>query len=330
MMMAVNREKRKMPLGFVKINEFNKENLKTCGLQLICHVWQEFKKEQNHLRAHVNEILHSIFFLGIIHKDSLTPEDILSPEMAETVRREFPEPFKKYKSHLPKRTPFSILLEMMQLTYGTKDRVLPELCSLMKKLKFPYPLGRPANKNQSYYTLESTVICVCSNSQRASDEYFGASLGCRTEKAKSVMIYSSCVNTWHEYVSYAVMSFQQQQGDSLRFHESMQCQAYLRDWKENTYKERQPCMNCTQLFSLSEGTEQEHYPYGNCAETECLSKLLFKDQFMRDNIIIRNYTPEKMNVLKDCTRERLQKVLASIPSLYNVINNDLLCFNLHS
>lgn len=218
----------------------------------------------------------------------------------------------------------------MQLTFGTKENIMKELCSLMKKLKFPYPLHKPANKNQRYYTLESTVICVCSNRLYTSQEYFGASLGCRTENAKSIMIYASCINTWHEYVSYAVMSFQHQtEGDSLQFHESMQCQAYIRDWKDNTYKERQPCMNCTRLFSLPEGTEQEHYPYGNCAETECLSKLLFNDQFMRENIEIRNYTTDKMNMLKDRTRERLRGKLASIP-FSNINNDDLLWFNLHT
>lgn len=273
------------------------------------------------------KILHSIFFLGIIHKDRLTPEDILPTTIAE-IRQEFPEPFKKYMSHLPKRTPFSILLDIMQLTYGPKDNVLKELCILMEELKFPYPLGRPANKNQRYYTLESTVICVCSNSQRASNEYFGASLGCRTGEAKSIMIYSSCINTWHELVSYAVMSFEHQQGDSLQFHESMRCQAYFRDWKDNTYKERQPCMNCKQLFSLSAGTEQEPYPYGNCAETECLSKLLFNDQFMHENIQISHFTPDKMKMLKNSTKERLQKLLAPIPSLSSMNNDDLQCFNL--
>ncbi|XP_016117208.1 uncharacterized protein [Sinocyclocheilus grahami] len=325
-MMTASRVRRKMPPGLVNIRECDKENLKSCGLQLISHVMKEFKKEQNKLRAHVNEILHSIFFLGTIHKDSLTPEDIIPEKIAE-IRQEFPEPFKKYKSHLPKRTPFSILLDIMQLTYDTKDKVLKELCILMDKLKFPYPLDRPANKNQRYYTLESTVICVCSNSQRTSDEYFGASLGCRTGEAKRIMIYSSCINTWHEHVSYAVMSFKHQpEGDSLQFHESLRCQAYFRDWKDNTYKKRQPCMNCKRLFSLSAGTEQEDYPYGNCAETECLSKLLFNDQFMRENIKISHFTPDKMKMLKDCTREHLRKLLASIPSLSNMNNDDLPCF----
>ncbi len=46
--------------------------------------------------------------------DSLTPEDIL-PQTAEIIKQEFPEPFRKYKSHLPKRTPFSILLDIVRI-----------------------------------------------------------------------------------------------------------------------------------------------------------------------------------------------------------------------
>lgn len=213
----------------------------------------------------------------------------------------------------------------MQRNYGTKEKVMEELCSLMEKLKFPVPIGKPANKYQRFYTLQSTVICVCSNSQRT-DEYFGASLGCRGEKAKRIMINSSCLNTWHEYVSYAVMSFRHQEGVSLQFHQSLQCQAYIRDCKTNIYKETQPCWTCNRLFSLPDCTEKE-YPYGNCAETECLSKLLNNDQFMRENITIRSYTSEEMNRLKDSTKESLREELDSIPTLSNM--NDFLFFDPH-
>ncbi len=47
--------------------------------------------------------------------DSLTPEDILPAQSAEIIKQEFPEPFRKYKSHLPKRTPFSILLDIVRI-----------------------------------------------------------------------------------------------------------------------------------------------------------------------------------------------------------------------
>lgn len=94
---------------------------------LPCTIYMTFLMWQNHFLSlqyfliinlgfwslSVFKILHSIFFLGFIHKTSLTFEDILSAKMVEIVRQEFPEPFMKYRSHLPKRTPFSILLEIV-------------------------------------------------------------------------------------------------------------------------------------------------------------------------------------------------------------------------
>ncbi|XP_065144470.1 uncharacterized protein [Paramisgurnus dabryanus] len=308
----------------------NKESLKTCGILLINHVIKEYKKEQNLLKPHVNEILHSIFFLGILYH--LTPNDFLSVNTAESLNQIFPDPFKKYKSHLPKRTPFSVLLDIMVLKYDTEERVMEELCSLLKELKFPQPLYKPGNKMQNFYTLESTAICVCFNSHDPSKVYFGASLGCR-KKAKSIMIYSSCINTWHDHVSNVVMAYshQQQNGDDLKlwlprlnFSQSMKCQAYLRDWSENKYIEILPCLNCQRMFSLpGEEREQEFYPYGNCAETECLSKLLLNDDFMQENTDIENYSQEQMADLKTQTINTLRKLLASIPSL-SKMNRDVL------
>ncbi|XP_051992423.1 uncharacterized protein LOC127650821 [Xyrauchen texanus] len=324
--------KRKMPLGCLKIRESKKDNFKSCGLRLITHVMKEYKREQNRLKALVNEILHSIFFLGFIHEDHNIPEDVL-PKTTENVKQEFPEPFEKYSSHLPKRTPFSILLDIMDLKNDTTEKILKKLCSLMEDLKFPYPLNKPGNKTQHFYTLESTVICVCFNNHSPSNIHVGASLGCR-KKAKSIMIYSSCINnTWHPYVSQAVMSFSHQtlESDGLKFPGSMHCQAYLRDWEANKYEPIQPCKNCQCLFNLpGKGTEQKHYPYGNCAETECLSKLLINDKRMEVNTVF-NYTPDNMKMLQKLTKKKLREELDSITHLQG--NEDLhrlLVFNPNS
>lgn len=61
-------------------------------------------------------MLHSIFFIGYINKSPrLTPSDffVRTPEIHEFVENEFHAPFSMYKSHLPSRTPFSILLNMV-------------------------------------------------------------------------------------------------------------------------------------------------------------------------------------------------------------------------
>lgn len=59
-------------------------------------------------------MLHSIFFLGYIYDSQLTPSKFIPNHELQTVmEKTFPETFKKYKSHLPTRTPFSILLNMV-------------------------------------------------------------------------------------------------------------------------------------------------------------------------------------------------------------------------
>ncbi|XP_057183048.1 uncharacterized protein LOC130549753 [Triplophysa rosa] len=328
--MAPAAKKRKRSPNFSNYLEDNRENLKSCGVRLISHVMEEYKKEQNMFKAHVNEILHSIFFLGVIYSDGLTPDKFLSAEVAESLRQEFPEPFDRFNSHLPKRTPFSILLDMMVRKYETEDNVMKELRDLLKRLKFPHPYNKPGNKTQHIYTLESTVICVCFNSECPSKKYFGASLGCKRD-AKNIMIFSSCINTWHMYVSFAVMSFTQTQENGLHFPEHVKCQAHLRNWQDNTYMEIPPCKNCQNIFNLpGEDTNKKHYPYGNCAETECLSKLLFQDNSIRENTTITNYTQDNMTQLKEQTENDLRNKLSSIPSISSMTNsNDLPVFNLN-
>lgn len=63
-------------------------------------------------------MLHSIFFLGYIYDSSLTPDMFFTkPTSCAFVKEKFPEPFEKYKTHLPTRTPFSILLNMVSQKY---------------------------------------------------------------------------------------------------------------------------------------------------------------------------------------------------------------------
>lgn len=219
----------------------------------------------------------------------------------------------------------------MELKYDSREKVIEGLCSLMKELEFPQPLKRPGSTRQNYYTLESTAICVCFNESLSSNTYFGASVG--SNDAKRIMIYSSCINTLHDYVSHAVMSFNDHRtaGDSLKFPGSVQCQAYRRNWKTTTYEEIPPCWKCQHIFNLPGPplTEQKTYPFGNCAETECLSKLLFKDQSVCESTEIDNHTDDTMRKLKESTRKQLREMLALIPAFRNTMMHieDLPFFN---
>ncbi|XP_066522273.1 uncharacterized protein [Hoplias malabaricus] len=311
----MNCNKRKIKPNFVKASENIKESLKTCGMLLINTMMIITLQQQGSNRKlgeYMDEMLHSIFFLGYIHKDRLTPNDFISTSTIEKLRNKFPEPFKRYSKDLPTRTPFSILLDMMEILYSTEN-IKKELLHLLKKLNFPNPLQSPGSKTEQYYTLESTVICVCSHLD--SHKYYGASICCRKGVAKIILIDLSCLKTWHEYVSHAVMSFTESadSGEGITFPESLQCQAYFRDWNRNEYKEKSPCSNCGKLFNLKNADPQKaDHPYGNCAETECLSKLLMISPYLHENAVIENHTEERLEKLKNLTKARLIKNLRTV------------------
>ncbi|KAI4876217.1 hypothetical protein NFI96_017962 [Prochilodus magdalenae] len=267
------------------------------------------------LSVYMDEMLHSIFFLGHIHGNHgnrLTPKDFFTHTSLPIMSYLFPEPFIKYNSHLPTRTPFSILLHIMEILYSTEERIKKGLQELLGEMKFPNPLHQPGSKKEQYYTLESTVICVCSDSD--SQEYYGASLCCRKGPAKGILIGLSCLKTWHEYVSHAVMSFTSgAPSDGITFPKSLRCQAFYRDWKENVYKEKRACWNCKQLFNLQDADEDKvEHPFGNCAETECLSKLLINNQHVYENVTIDSHTQETLEELRSSTRARLITQLGEV------------------
>ncbi|KAL8163388.1 UNVERIFIED_CONTAM: hypothetical protein K2H54_019453 [Gekko kuhli] len=107
--------------------------------------------------------------------------------------------------------------------------------------------------------------------------FFGASLSCRGKAASSIMIYSSCIKTWHGAVASAVLS--PETGSATVFSDTVSCQAY--QIKGNDYIRKPPCEKCHEIFENVtfdppfKGSQNAVWGYGNCAETEALSKLLW-------------------------------------------------------
>lgn len=192
--------KRKPGKLFGTNRQSNKESLKTCGMLLIHTTMMTIRNQhqESELFRCMKEMLHSIFFLGYIHEDRLQPIDFFPPNIPavhESMRHMFPGAFQQYMSHLPTRTPFSILLELMEILYKTEERMKKELACLLKGMKFPNPLYKAGSKYQQYYTLESTVISVCYSNLNSQRKYYGASLCCRKGNAKTIFINLSCLNT---------------------------------------------------------------------------------------------------------------------------------------
>ncbi|MED6265374.1 hypothetical protein CHARACLAT_024823, partial [Characodon lateralis] len=68
----------------------------------------------------VDEILHSIFFLGEINRPAFSPRQLFSDDEAllGNLEAAYPEPFRHYSSQLPRRSPFSCLLDMVVYLEG--------------------------------------------------------------------------------------------------------------------------------------------------------------------------------------------------------------------
>lgn len=94
------------------------------GLNMTCELQYMPFNLSNSLLLCVSKMLHSIFFLGLIHekkekntfkKDEIKPKDIFSkcPELMEKLQGEHSDAFTAYNKKLPKRTPFSCFLDQV-------------------------------------------------------------------------------------------------------------------------------------------------------------------------------------------------------------------------
>ncbi|CAK6961013.1 uncharacterized protein LOC128374218 [Scomber scombrus] len=72
----------------------------------------------------VDEILYSIFFLGKINNPQFLPEMIFADDkqILENLKKTYPKPFELYSTQLPRRSPFSCVMDMttdkQQWPYG--------------------------------------------------------------------------------------------------------------------------------------------------------------------------------------------------------------------
>ncbi|GCB62748.1 hypothetical protein scyTo_0009574, partial [Scyliorhinus torazame] len=70
-------------------------------------------------KQYIKEILHTILFLCHINNPSFEPQEILEESM-DSWTRKFPVVFEQYKTHLPTRPPYTILLEIV-VDYNGSD-----------------------------------------------------------------------------------------------------------------------------------------------------------------------------------------------------------------
>ncbi|XP_026998321.2 uncharacterized protein LOC113640148 isoform X2 [Tachysurus fulvidraco] len=86
----------------------------------------------------LEQMLHSILFLGHIHAAVYRPEWIFSDvEMLQKTIKDFPKPFDLFQTHVAQRTPFSYFLQLLTVCYSENQEatVKNKLAALLADCK---------------------------------------------------------------------------------------------------------------------------------------------------------------------------------------------------
>ncbi|XP_056406119.1 uncharacterized protein LOC130297561 [Hyla sarda] len=249
----------------------------------------KFRKEV--VRHYMERVLHSIFFFGHIHCPPIAPEEFLPETLTERYKEAFPKPFKQYNTHLPRYTPYSILLE-----YMTKGMEWDDLDLLSKHLENVNKSLLKSHKEKedefiaNDFAFNASAVTFCcvkdSNNAKVLRKAYGSSLSCKGKIERKIMIAVSALHVWDRAVSYAVCCAGQ--GHPITFPERVECMTYSFIQR----KKIPPCNKCFKMYKLKAIPEHEahnkmeHWPYGNCAENESLSRLLQCDEDVRREICI--------------------------------------------
>ncbi|XP_072227009.1 uncharacterized protein [Leuresthes tenuis] len=228
----------------------------------------------------VDEILHSIFFLGAINRPKVSPRSLLDDnrEIYDHLIDRFPQPFKLYSSQLPRRSPFSCVLDMIVQVVGqeNEDEIKGRLRTLSHQLM----------QNAQLQILVSSTICISSINIPGSKRYYGVSMSTKGRPAGQIIVAASCFSYWDDYVADAVMTYcPNKKTKKSYFDRTIQlpaevtCQAY----NISSGREMDPCRSCGNLFGLQTRAEK-YWAYGNCAEVESVSNLLKNENRIRENV----------------------------------------------
>ncbi|GLD57958.1 uncharacterized protein AKAME5_001012000 [Lates japonicus] len=228
----------------------------------------------------VDEILHSIFFLGEINDPPYSPDDIFDDEEMLNVLREcYPRPFDLYSSQLPKRSPFSCVLDMIVHLIGQENE--REITGTLQELIGQLSRGPKAKH------LISFAVCVSQNTEISdSVRYYGVSMSTSGRPPGQIIAAASCLSAWDSHVADAVMTYYPDKtkksyfDGTIRLPDNIRCQAF----KLSDATEVPPCRSCGNLFGLRT-TESKEWAYGNCAEAESLSNLLKNEIQVKKQIV---------------------------------------------
>ncbi|XP_041072816.1 uncharacterized protein LOC121293703 isoform X3 [Carcharodon carcharias] len=248
-------------------------------------------------KQYIKEILHTILFFCQINDPDFEPKDILE-ESLELWSCKLPDVFEQYKTHLPTRPPYTILLEIV-VDYEESDnteRILDLLSKLNKNMTVEQN-SQEGSRCGNGLCFVSRVISCCFfqdlDSNTKTDNYFGASVSCFGKHQKELMIDILCYHTWNEDISLAVCMALEGHPRALVLRPQVHSIAYpMRDnlnrprevhianGKHQLHTPIPPCRKCLDLFpDIGNDLQQRNnvhqfWSYGNCAEVESLNRLL--------------------------------------------------------
>ncbi|XP_030597574.1 uncharacterized protein LOC115788610 [Archocentrus centrarchus] len=260
--------------------------------------WSNVTPNSKHL---VDEILHSIFFLGKINNPSFPPEEIIGDKhILEALKDKYPRPFQFYDKQLPRRSPFSCVLDMIVLQKGQdhEDQIMQTLEEFVSHLNPRF--------------LVSSTICISQNSPN-SKRYYGVSMSTTGPNPGRIVIAASCFSKWDEYVSGAVMTYYPKKVKKEYFDGTIQVPQYVRCRAFILSKGTglPPCRSCRNLFGLNT-EETKEWAYGNCAEAESLSNLLKNEEEVKKGTHVHEHSAEGSRRAKEEVLKELNNVLRMI------------------
>ncbi|XP_023116735.3 uncharacterized protein LOC111562448 [Amphiprion ocellaris] len=262
--------------------------------------WCNITPRSKHL---VDEILHSIFFLGKINQVPFSPEEIIPDEqMLSGLREKYPRPFEFYLTQLPRRSPFSCVMDMivMQKQPENENQIMQSLRDFITALKPDF--------------LVSSTICVSQKSNN-SVRHYGVSMSTSGRDARSIVIGASCLSAWDEYVAGAVMTYYVKNPNkkyfdfTIKIPDDVRCEAFsLKDGGK-----MKPCRSCGNMFGLNTDVARE-WPYGNCAEVESLSNLLKNEIEVKEQSQPKSdtWTPQNIKRARENVLKKLKDILHNI------------------
>ncbi|KAK6466137.1 hypothetical protein HHUSO_G36738 [Huso huso] len=194
---------------FFKRNLIDEGSLQKSGNRFILKFLKIYEehitdKLKTVIHGYMSEVLHSIFFLGNIHKKKIMPTDFFAEKDLLKLNNKFSKPFNEFCTHLPTRTPFSILLDAVVKIKGSQNetQVMEYLSTLLKELSVPKPTKMTYF---NYYTLEATVICIChyeTTGGKTTNKFYGASLSCKGLRAAESLTANSSMQIQHSVNKY--------------------------------------------------------------------------------------------------------------------------------